>query len=89
MPVFTGHRFEAEIFPDRESMESHTGVVPEHVMLELIRTDGETFVDAEIYGNDGPEGVCRLLVSGNETVGWRINGLPAGEVIEHQGWMEE
>ena len=86
-PMTTQTDFEAEIFTDEEAQESTPGTVPAYTTLVVIRSDGESFVDA-VMDTDG-QSVCRLIVGGNEEDGWTINGLPKNEVIGNEGWFEE
>ena len=86
LPITTGNAFEAEIFEDSESSESAIGTIPEHTLLTIVRSDGESFIDC---GLEDGEQIARLYVEQNEAGGWTVNGHPADEVIAHQGWMEE
>ena len=86
LPITTGNAFEAEIFEDSESSESAIGTIPEHTLLTIVRSDGESFIDCRL--EDG-EQIARLYVEQNVAGGWTVNGHPADEVIAHQGWMEE
>lgn len=86
MPIITGSAFEAEIFEDSYSTESSAGTVPEHSILTIVRSDGESFIDCKT--EDG-EQIVRLFVEKDDAGGWTVNGHPADEVIAQQGWMEE
>ena len=92
IPMTTQKEFEAEIFADEEAQESAPGTVPAYTDLSVIRSDGETFVDAamsELDSDAERPRVCRLYVDGNEEEGWTINGLSKEEIIGHEGWYEE
>ncbi|MCR5810892.1 MAG: hypothetical protein K6G34_05770 [Lachnospiraceae bacterium] len=86
MPITTGSAFEAEIFEDSDSTESAAGTVPEHSILTIVRSDGESFIDCKT--EDG-EQIIRLYVEKDDSEGLIVNGHPADEVIAQQGWMEE
>ncbi|MCR5370095.1 MAG: hypothetical protein K6E83_05250, partial [Clostridium sp.] len=82
--IFSGDT-PAEVFENRESVKPEKGTLPRSDMF-VIRTDGETFVDAE----DNDDGrIYRLYIGGNDEDGWTVNGRPADEVIGHIGWWEE
>lgn len=86
MPIITGSAFEAEIFEDSGSTESSAGTVPEHSILTIVRSDGESFIDC--ITEDGDQ-IARLFVKKDDAGEWTVNGHPADEVIAQQGWMEE
>ena len=86
MPIITGPAFVAEIFEDSDSTESSTGTVPEHSILTIVRSDGESFIDC--ITEDGDQ-IARLFVKKDDAGEWTVNGHPADEVIAQQGWMEE
>ena len=85
-PIMTGKGFAAETFADRESTEMEQGTVPEHTSLQIIRTNGTTFADAECPDNGR---LYRLYLEGSDEEGWTVNGHPQEEVIAHIGWWEE
>ena len=86
MPITTGAAFEAEIFEDSGSTERAAGIVPEHSILTIVRSDGESFIDCKT--EDG-EQIIRLYVEKDDSGELIVNGHPADEVIAQQGWMEE
>ena len=54
--------------------------MPAYTTLVVIRSDGESFVDA-VMDTDG-QSVCRLIVGGNEEDGWTIytqDGKPSAQ----------
>lgn len=86
IPIITGPAFEAEIFENSESSESAIGTIPEHTLLTIVRSDGESFIDCKLEDEDR---IARLYAEQNEAGGWIINGHPADDLIAQQGWMEE
>ncbi|MCR5733362.1 MAG: hypothetical protein K6G22_02035 [Lachnospiraceae bacterium] len=81
--------FEAEVFDDEEDTEPEVKMLEENAYLNIIRTDGETFIDLDIHDSDMDGCICRFYVTGNFDDGFIVNGHPAEEVLNLQGWLEE
>ncbi|MCR4739723.1 MAG: hypothetical protein K5886_05610 [Lachnospiraceae bacterium] len=80
--------FEAEVFDNEKDTEPEIRMLEKNTYMDIIRTDGETFIDLLIH--DGKEeNVCRFYVTGNDEDGFTVNGHPAEEVLNLQGWLEE
>lgn len=82
--------FEAEVFRDEQDLNPVKKTLPENAWLNFLRSDGETFIDMEMepYG-DQESGICRFYVEGDYETGFIVNGHPAEEVLNLQGWLEE
>ncbi len=85
-PMSVLEPFEAEVFTDENDTEPEIKTLPENTWLNFLRTDGESFIDLTMeYG----EGICRFYVTGDYEKGFKVNGHPAEEVLNLNGWLEE
>lgn len=85
-PMSVCQPFEAEVFSDENDSEPEIRMLKNNTWMNFLRTDAKTFIDLELEG--GSE-ICRLYVTGNDKDGFMVNGHPAEEVLNLQGWLEE
>lgn len=91
-PMSVLEPFEAEIFTDEQDETPEKSMLQENDWLNFVRSDGVTFIDMEIDRYDdeeGSAGICRFYVEGDSESGWKVNGHPASEVLNLQGYFEE
>ena len=82
--------FEAEVFSDEQDLTPVKQTLPEYTWLNFLRSDGETFIDMQMEPlGDQEGGICRFYVEGDYESGFIVNGHPAEEVLNLQGWLEE
>ena len=82
--------FEAEVFRDEQDLNPVKQTLPKYTWLNFLRSDGETFIDMQMEPSGDQEGgICRFYVEGDYESGFIVNGHPAEEVLNLQGWLEE
>ncbi|MBO4902737.1 MAG: hypothetical protein J5518_08080 [Lachnospiraceae bacterium] len=84
-PMSAEESFEAEVFENEEDEEPKVETIEAYTWMNFVRTDAETFIDMEM----DDERICRLYVTGNYEDGFIVNGHPAEEILNLQGWLEE